>query len=142
MKIVTLAMRYLGLPYRWGGSNPMTGFDCSGLVMECLKAHGLQAHGNDLNSQGLYNWAGVGGEFGKKGPGALAFFGKSKTQISHIGIMIDDKLMIEAGGGNSEVTDLEAAKAKGACVRIRPVSYRKDLIDVVMPKYPDWVRGI
>src|SRR4051812_45469302 len=36
------AMRYLGTPYQWGGSNPQTGFDCSGLVQWAYAKAGVR----------------------------------------------------------------------------------------------------
>src|SRR4030042_825630 len=54
----TAAVRYawgfLGLPYRWGGDDPIKGFDCSGLIVELLQGVGLLPHGTDLTASGLY----------------------------------------------------------------------------------------
>ena len=40
--VVSDARRYLGVPYRWGGTDPRTGLDCSGLVQRVFKDLGIQ----------------------------------------------------------------------------------------------------
>lgn len=39
--IVDLARSFVGDPYVWGGSNPKSGFDCSGLLSYVYKQHGI-----------------------------------------------------------------------------------------------------
>ena len=127
--ISTYLMAFIGVPYLWGGNNPLTGFDCSGLICEGLKAHDIIKA--DMTSQGLYDYLSKQGLRSQLTQDSVLFFGKSRTEISHIAVAINEKLMIEAGGGNETTTTLSAAKAANAFVRIRPISNRKDLVAVL-----------
>ena len=120
-------MRFIGLPYHWGGDDPLEGFDCSGLIIEGLKAFGIVPHNFDTTSQGLFN------KYYNKlivipDEGNLVFFGKGKDKISHVGYCISKDFMIEAGGGSSDTKDIETAKRRNAFIRIRPIEYRSDFV--------------
>jgi peptidoglycan DL-endopeptidase CwlO len=133
--IKAYAMSYLGVPYRWGGSNPISGVDCSGYVINVLKAAGvIKDQRYDATAQGLFEAYSKNG-FAKADFGALAFYGRDSKTISHVAFCLSDKQVIEAGAGGSSVVDKESADLKNAYVRIRPLVYRKDFLFCVMPKY-------
>ncbi len=41
--VVAYAKKFLGMQYKWGGSNPTTSFDCSGFIQYVLGKFGVQA---------------------------------------------------------------------------------------------------
>ncbi len=132
--MIEYAMRFIGVPYRWGGENPITGFDCSGLVQEVLRGIGMDPPG-DQTAQALYH------AFEKHSvesisEGCLLFFGKSNQHITHVAIALNSTLMIEAGGGGHLTLTEKDAAAQNAFVRIRPISHRRDLVAFVLPVYP------
>jgi cell wall-associated NlpC family hydrolase len=95
--VVSTALQYLGVRYRWGGASPKTGFDCSGLVMYVFAQLGIplvhyaaaQYHAPD----------GVWVAPNRLQPGDLVFFtGSDGTRKApgHVGIYIDDGYIIDA----------------------------------------------
>lgn len=127
------ALRLVGVRYNWGGTSAIAGFDCSGLVLEILISAGLWPHGVDATAQGIHDLIAPRSNYGVRDFGALYFFGKSEKNITHIAFGLTPTQMIEAGGGNSETRSLDVAAKQGAVVRVRPVSFRKDLVAVLMP---------
>jgi len=82
-KIVRTAKQYIGVPYRWGGQSPDTGFDCSGLTMVVYQLNGL-----DLPRSSRQQWkAGRPVKRSQLDRGDLVFFATSGgTRVSHVGI--------------------------------------------------------
>lgn len=119
------------IPYYYGGSSPLMGLDCSGLVVEFLQAAGKMKHGDDATAQGLFHRYYVHKNTDTPKFGDLAFFGKTIDSISHVGICLNERLMIEAGGGTSGTKSLESAIQQNAFIKIRPIQYRKDFLCVV-----------
>jgi len=136
--LVDYAMKFCGTPYIWGGDDPISGIDCSGLAIELLKASGVvKKKDYDNTAQGLFkdllNWGGKANV--QAYPCSFVFFGKSSTEITHVGFCISPTLMIEAGGGGSNVTNVAAAAKFNAYVRVRPILARTDLVGYVHPIY-------
>lgn len=130
------ALTFVGIPYRWGGSNPMTGFDCSGLIQELLSSVGIDPIG-DQSAQALFEYFRENGRYNEMVCGTLIFYGKDLRNISHVAMMIDHNRIIEAGGGDSRTTTLEAAIVQNAFVRVRHIRHRKDIIAIIRPRYDE-----
>jgi cell wall-associated NlpC family hydrolase len=89
---VRIALQYLGVPYVWGGANPSTGFDCSGLTMYVYAQLGIQ----------LTHYTGSQFHEGRQvapwalQPGDLVFFEPSLRGPQHVGMYIGDGRFIQA----------------------------------------------
>lgn len=122
----------LGVPYRWGGNNPLAGYDCSGFVCEFLRVAGIWGR-NDANSQMLYeHFKNGNGHPGVIQFGTILFFG-NQEKISHVAVALNDQMMVEAGGGDQKTTSLEIASQQNAYVRIRRIDSRRDKVDGFLP---------
>lgn len=85
--VVAVARRYVGAPYRWGGSNP-SGFDCSGLVRYVYAQVGVALPHNAAQQYRL------GAPVAREDlePGDLVFF----DRLRHNGIYVGHGRFIHA----------------------------------------------
>ena len=91
------AIRYLGVPYVWGGYSP-SGFDCSGFVSWVINHCGNGWDYGRLTADGLLSaCAYVSPEDAK--PGDLIFFERTynTSGASHVGIYLGNGQMIHCG---------------------------------------------
>ena len=127
-RFIKYVEHFIGIPYYWGGDDPLQGFDCSGVAVEGLKGVGILPKFGDWAARNL---ATMFPEVPVPKKGCLVFYGSSI--ITHVGICIDSKFMIEAGGGGRDTTDIETAIQKNAFIRQRPIKSRSDIVKFVDP---------
>ena len=99
--IVQHAIRNLGQPYKWGGTSPSKGFDCSGLIVYTHQkadiyiprtASAQFSSGRPVSKKNLK-------------PGDLVFFKNPRNQkLYHVGIFIDDNTFVHAPGQGRPVS--------------------------------------
>lgn len=110
---IQLAKKFLGTPYVYGGANPKTGFDCSGLLQYVWGKQGVNiprttyqqwAAGKSVNLNGLQ-------------PGDAVFFKGSDSEVvnghvlpGHVAMYIGNGKVIQAPhtGADVEITPLSA----------------------------------
>lgn len=86
-EVVPIALRYLGVPYRWGGASP-SGFDCSGFTMFVYGKIGISLP-HAVSMQYRYGSAVARSQLA---PGDLVFF----NGLGHMGIYIGGGRFVHA----------------------------------------------
>jgi cell wall-associated NlpC family hydrolase len=86
--VVGIAMQYLGIPYKWGGASPSTGFDCSGFIMYVYAQVGVSLPHNAAAQYGY----GTPVSRSQLQPGDLVFF----NGLGHNGIYIGGNQFIHS----------------------------------------------
>ena len=112
--VVSEARKYLGVPYVWGGTNPRTGLDCSGLVQLVYSKFGV-----DL-PRVSYQQARAGqpvASLADAKPGDILAFG---SPVHHVAIYIGDNKMIEAPRPGRDVQVSEVYETPTAIRRVLP----------------------
>ena len=89
--IAKLALSMVGTPYRYGGADPSTGFDCSGLVYYSFTSNG---HIVPRTSQAQYGAARII-PLAEAAEGDLLFF-RDQEKLSHVGIYLGDGEFVHA----------------------------------------------
>jgi peptidoglycan DL-endopeptidase CwlO len=94
-EVVGAATKYLGVPYQWGGTDPTTGLDCSGLTQRVYADLGISIP--RTSSQQATAGRPVA-SLDEAQPGDLVFYdwSSSRSGIDHVGIYIGDGKMIAA----------------------------------------------
>ena len=110
------AVDEVGVPYRWGGESPQTGFDCSGLVRWAYGQVGI-----DLphNSYALYG-EGRRVRAGRMEPGDILFF----EGLGHVGLYLGNGRMVHAPqtGRDVEIVRLSSTNYGSRLIGARRVA--------------------
>jgi cell wall-associated NlpC family hydrolase len=98
--VVVQALSLLGTPYRYGGTSPETGFDCSGLVWHVYSSalkKDLPRRSEDMGTVGRPV------SRAELQPGDLLFFNTLRRSFSHVAIYIGAGRFVHAPTKNGRV---------------------------------------
>jgi cell wall-associated NlpC family hydrolase len=111
-RAVSIARRYLGVPYRYGGASP-SGFDCSGFTSYVWRQLGVELPHNAAAQFGV----GRAVPLERIRPGDLVFF----SGLGHVGMVVDRRRYIHSPQSGEAVEIAPLSERNGTIVGARRV---------------------
>lgn len=110
-EVVSYALKYVGNPYRYGGTSLTSGTDCSGFTYSVYGNLGYKLQRTAY--QQLCSTKSIKKKNLK--PGDLIFYGRSKSSCSHVALYIGNKKVVHASTESTGivVSDYDYRKAVG-----------------------------
>jgi cell wall-associated NlpC family hydrolase len=120
-KLVSHARSQVGVRYRYGGSSPQHGFDCSGLVRYVYRQAGIVLP----RTTEAMSETGLALRKSELEPGDLVFFDTRRKPFSHVGIYIGQQRFIHApaSGGAVQLVDMRERYWRARYVGARRVVF-------------------
>jgi cell wall-associated NlpC family hydrolase len=122
-RVLRTADDYLGVPYKWGGTSPRTGFDCSGYVQYVYGREGVRLP--RTSRQQAVAGARRPTRWDAAGPGDLVMFAEPGRAISHVAFYAGNGRILHSSssGGGVRYDDLDTKR--GRWYRERLVAVRR-----------------
>lgn len=103
--VTSYARSLIGVPYKYGGNSPDTGFDCSGFVGHVFKRSlgvSLPRSAQQISRQGQFI------KLAQLREGDLVFYDTNNKSYSHVGIYLGDDRFIHApsSGGSVRIENM------------------------------------
>ena len=114
---------YLGVPYRWGGTSPRTGFDCSGYVQYVYGREGVRLP--RTSRQQAVAGTGRATRWDAAGPGDLVMFAEPGAAVSHVAFYAGHGRILHASSSGGGVRYDDLGTRRGAWYRERLVAVRR-----------------
>lgn len=111
-RVLDTADEYVGVRYKWGGTTPGGGFDCSGFTRYVFARHGIQLPRTSREQSRAGQAVPV--DASALLPGDILLFAEPGESISHVAIYVGNGEIIHASSSNGAVNYLDLGTSRGA----------------------------
>jgi cell wall-associated NlpC family hydrolase len=121
--VIPTAERYLGVKYKWGGTTPTGGFDCSGYVQYVFAKHGVKLPRTSRAQASVGDRVRL--DFTALRTGDLLMFASPGQAISHVAIYAGNKRIIHSSKSGAGVRYDDLTGNRGAWYKNNAVVARR-----------------